>query len=309
MREAVKPPALRLGSQVAVVAPASPAEEARLKQGCQELVRLGYCLRHSANALTPDGYFAGSVEQRSAELSSALSEADSVAVICARGGYGTNYLLERLDLQRLRRPKILLGHSDVSSLQIFLWQKLRWVTFYGPMVAAGFDLGTAGYDANSFRFAVTETHGRWSLGIDGEVLVGGEAEGVLLGGCLTLVEATLGTPWELETAGAILLLEDRGIKPYQVDRMLMHLKQAGKFVGVRGIVFGEFPESDAPVPAGISVGDVFRRVLGDLGVPVVGNVPFGHTARPMLTLPLGVRARLSATGAGQLDILESAVVP
>jgi muramoyltetrapeptide carboxypeptidase len=131
----------------------------------------------------------------------------------------------------------------------------------------------------------------------------------LLGGAMTLVEATIGTPWELDTRDAILVLEDRAMKPYQVDRVLMHLKQAGRLAGVRGFVLGEFPECDPPVAGSPSVRDVCTRILGGLGVPIVFGAPVGHTERPMLTLPLGVRARLSAEGEGVLEILEPAVAP
>ena len=135
----------------------------------------------------------------------------------------------------------------------------------------------------------------------------GEAEGRLLGGCITLLQTTLGTPWELDTDGSILVLEDRGIRPYQLDRILMHLKQAGKLRGVRGFLLGEFPDSEPSVQSP-SVLDVVQRILRPLGVPVVFGAAVGHTQRPMLTLPLGVRVRLSATGEGKLAILEPAVV-
>jgi len=142
----------------------------------------------------------------------------------------------------------------------------------------------------------------------GESLIRGEAEGRILGGCLTLVETTLGTPWELDTRGAVLLLEDRGMKPWQVDRSLMHLRQAGKFESVRGFVLGEFPECDAPMAGSPSVHDVCQRILAPLGVPMVFGAPVGHTLRPMLTVPLGVGVRLRAQGSGELEFLEPAVV-
>jgi muramoyltetrapeptide carboxypeptidase len=124
---------------------------------------------------------------------------------------------------------------------------------------------------------------------------------------LTLVETAIGTQWDLQTDDAILVLEDRGMKPWQVDRGLMHLKQAGKFANVRGIVLGDFPECDAPVAGSSTVRDVCRRILGPLGVPTIFGAPIGHTMRPMLTVPLGVQARLSAKQAGVLEILEPAV--
>ncbi len=307
MRAPLKPPALQSGSQIYIASPASPADPERLGNGLAELARLGYRAAWQGGASGPQGYFARPLEDRIVELERALGGPEWSAVFCSRGGYGATYVLDGLDPDPWPAPKIVLGYSDITSLEIFLWQKLGWVTFYGPMVASGFDAGPeAGYDAASFTRAMTETRGGWSVGLHAESLVAGDVEGVLLGGCLTLVEATLGTPWELDTRGAILLLEDYAVKPYQIDRMLMHLKQAGKFAGVRGVILGEFPGSEPPVAGGPTARDVTRRILGELGVPVVWGAPVGHTPRPMLTLPLGVRARLRAA-ATQLDILEPAV--
>jgi len=310
MRKPTKPPALFPGCKVIVVSPASPADPARLERGCHELIRLGYKPRLETSGTDPVGYFSGSIDNRRTELVEALQVEDGGAAFCARGGYGSNYLLDVLDLRRLSRPRILLGYSDITSLEILLWQKLGWVTFYGPMVAAGFDAGAdvaGGYDAQSFSRAMTQAESGWMLDLRGASFNAGVAEGVLLGGCMTLVETSLGTPWELDTSGAILLLEDRGMKPYQVDRALMHLKQAGKLKNVRGIILGEFPESEPPIAGGPTVREVCQRILGELGVPLVWGAPVGHTSRPVLTLPLGVRARLRASGAGQLEILEPAV--
>jgi muramoyltetrapeptide carboxypeptidase len=139
-------------------------------------------------------------------------------------------------------------------------------------------------------------------------LLTAEANGRLLGGCLTLVETTLGTPWELDTRDSILVLEDRGMKPWQVDRALMHLRQAGKFDGVRGIVLGDFPECKAPIEGSPTVRDVCAKILKPLGVPIVFGAAIGHTLKPMLTIPLGVRAQVRAAGGGLLEILEPAVV-
>ncbi len=307
MAAPLKPPALQPGAQIYVASPSSPSEPERLDRGLEELSRLGYVAACRRGASDAQGYFARPLEDRVDEFETALRQPEWRAIFCSRGGYGANYILERLDPRRWTAPKIVLGYSDITSLEIFLWQKRGWVTFYGPMVAQGFDAGAgAGYDADSFARAVAETRRGWSVNLRAEALAAGDAEGVLLGGCLTLVEATLGTPWELDTHSAILVLEDRAVKPYQLDRMLMHLKQAGKFAGVRGIVLGEFPDSQPPVPGSPTARDVSQRILGELGVPVVWGAAVGHTARPMLTLPLGVRARLRAAPA-ELDILEPAV--
>jgi muramoyltetrapeptide carboxypeptidase len=304
-----KPRALRSGSTLLPVAPASPADFAKVNAGAEELRRLGF---HVADAtpLMPEDFFAGSVEGRRGELLDGLQREDVHALVAVRGGYGSNYILEGLKLRPATAPRIVLGYSDVTSLQIFLWQRYRWVGFYGPMLAAGFDAGAdtpKGYDRESLRAALERTSGGWTLGLRGEILAGGSGEGRILGGCLTMVQTTLGTPWELDTRGAILLLEDRGMKPWQVDRALMHLKQAGKFAGVAGLVLGDFPECEAPMAGSSSVREVCARVLAPLGVPIVFGAPVGHTMRPMLTVPLGVRARLNANGAGTLEVLEPAV--
>ena len=311
MPQPIKPPALRPGDAIRVVSLASPVQEEHLDAGCKELARLGYVPKvDGASVLARESFFAGSAADRSAALREAFTDPGSRAVFCSRGGYGSNYLLDGFE-RALAAPRIFLGASDVTSIQIFLWQKLGWVTFYGPMVASNFDRGAGaphGYDCPSLMSALAETKHGWRLDLRGESMVAGTAGGTLLGGCLTLVETSLGTPWELDTRGAVLLLEDRGTKPYQVDRSLMHLKQARKFDGVAGIVLGDFPDCDPPA-GGETVPDVLRRVLSPLGIPVVWGAPVGHTARSMLTVPLGVRARLSAAGPGTLEILEPACTP
>jgi len=307
--EVRKPRALRGGSVLMPFAPASPADFAKVHAGAEELRRLGF---HVADAtpLLPEDFFAGSVEGRRAELLDGLQRGDVDALVAVRGGYGSNYLLDALELSEAPQPRILLGYSDITSLQIFLWERHRWTGFYGPMLAAGLDSGAGvvrGYDRASLLSAVECADSGWALELQGEALVEGLCEGRILGGCLTMVQTTLGTPWELDTRGAILVLEDRGMKPWQVDRALMHLKQAGKFDGVAGLVLGDFPECEAPMAGSPTVREVCARILAPLRVPVVFGAPVGHTMRPMLTVPLGVRGRLRASAAGALEILEPAV--
>jgi muramoyltetrapeptide carboxypeptidase len=305
-----KPPALVPGSTIAVIAPASSAKEERILRGCETLGSLDYRVKSYISKSTADGFFSAPLVERRKHLQDALTRPEIGAVLCSRGGYGSTEILDGLITARLKQPKIFCAFSDLTSVHIFLWQKLRWVTFYGPLVAGGFDAGpnaTGGYDPDTFMWAMTATNSGWSVPLQGETFTRGKAEGTLLGGCITLIETSLGTPWELDTRGSILLLEDRGVKPYQLDRMLLHLRQAGKFEGVRGIILGEFPESDAPEGSTVTVADVCKRVLGPLRIPIVFGAPVGHTTRPMLTMPLGVRAKLHASGEGRIDILEPAV--
>jgi muramoyltetrapeptide carboxypeptidase len=303
-----KPKALRSGARLGVIAPASPGEEASAQRGLAELEQLGFVIQRR-RAIASEGYFAATITERRAELVRALSDTGIDGIIAVRGGYGSNYLLdERLEAD-LGEPKCLIGYSDLTSLQIFFWQRRHWTSVYGPMLnvlGAGAEHEN-GYDRESLLNAISKTDGGWSLALRGETLSVGEAEGRILGGCLTLIETTLGTPWELEARDSILLLEDRGMKPWQVDRALIHLHQAGKLQQVRGIILGDFPDCAAPIEGSPTVRDVCSRILNPLGVPIVFGAPVGHTTRPMLTLPLGVRARLQAKGEGELEILEPAV--
>jgi muramoyltetrapeptide carboxypeptidase len=304
----IKPAALAPGGLVRVISTASPADRDALGRGIAELERLGYRVRTGA-AMQPEGYFAGSLLRRKAELESAFRDPEPSAVICSRGGYGTAALLDQIELRGLR-PKLLVGYSDVTMLQAYIWSRFRWPSLHGPMVAGGFDHGAAsrcGYDLNSFLNASGGKRKSWTLALDAEALARGDATGVLLGGCISLLETTIGTSWEFDTRGAILFLEDRGVKPYQLDRALLHLVQAGKFRGVRGIVLGDFPDCEPPMEGSPSVRDVCRRILMPLRVPIVFGAPIGHTTRPMLTVPFGVRARLRAAGEGILEVLEPAV--
>jgi muramoyltetrapeptide carboxypeptidase len=305
-----KPHVLTNHSLIVPFAPASPAEPSKIAAGVAELRRLGWQVAERVS-IENDGYFAGTTSKRVDELVGALERDGIDALVGTRGGYGSNYLLDDLQISTPPNPKIILGFSDLTSLQMYLWQRFQWITFYGPMLAAGLDCGSGaakGYDEKSLLAALQNTEGGWSLDLQGEVLQPGEAHGRVLGGCLTLVETAIGTQWDLETDDAILVLEDRAMKPWQVDRALMHLKQADKFANVRGIVLGDFPECEAPMAGSPTVRDVCQRILAPLGVPIMFNAPIGHTMRPMLTVPLGVKARLSAQGAGVLEILEPAVV-
>jgi muramoyltetrapeptide carboxypeptidase len=312
MIKAIKPGALVVGGAVRVVSPASAPDREAFGRGVEELERLEYRVRLASPELRPDGYFAGPLAKRAAELQAALLDDENQAVIAPRGGYGTGPVLERLSFSRAPRPKLVVGYSDLTMLHAYLWRRWRWVTLYGPMVASGFAKGAdrpGGYDPVSWLNAASGSRKKWQVGLGGEALVRGEATGIVLGGCLAVLQTTIGTPWEFDARGAILLLEDVNVRPYQVDRMLVHLLQAGKLRSVKGIILGEFPESSPTGSSTVTVRDVCRRLLAPLRVPVVYGAAVGHTPRAMLTLPLGVRAQLFASGEGKLAVLETAVRP
>jgi muramoyltetrapeptide carboxypeptidase len=307
----VKPPALRPGDTVGIVAPASNLKRADLDAGCNALGSAGYRPLYLDSILEQDLYFAGSVDQRTRELEQMFVREDVRAIVCARGGYGANYLLNKLDLSIVKaHPKIFVGYSDITALLTWFHDAAGLVTFHGPMVAKDW-AHVDGVDLASWQAALSGTTA-WEVALGAEVsaLVEGNAEGVLYGGCLSILVASLGTPYEIKTAGTILFLEDLAAKPYQVDRMLMQLKLAGHLNAVRGIVFGEMLDCVQSANQNYTLQEVITRIVGDLGVPVAFGVRSGHVTSGNITLPFGVQARLAVRG-GQvaLKILEAAITP
>jgi len=275
-----------------------------------ELRRLGFLVEEPA-PLATQGYFAGPHEELIRQFRKRFSDKSIDGVIAARGGYGANYLIDLRLATSLVGPKCLIGFSDLNVIQLLLYEARSWAGFYGPMAAAGFNHGAnepCGYDQVSFLQAVGETKSKWQIPLYGECLAPGSATGRLVGGCLTMLQTSLGTGWEPDTRNAIVVLEDRGMKPYQVDRALRHLQQAGKLQDVNGVLLGDFPDCEPPAPGSPTIPEICERILGPLGVPIVYGAPIGHTKRPMLTIPLGVRAKLHAKGEGTLEILEAAVI-
>src|SRR6266849_1612603 len=264
----IKPPALLPGDTVGIVAPASNIQRGLLEKGCDTLRSLGYKPFYLDSIFDKDLYFAGSIERRVGEL--------DVKGIAAH-------------------PKIFIGYSDISTLLTYITDSTGLVTFHGPMVTKDFAVAD-GLDLASWRAALTGVS-KWHLdsGADSGVkpLVEGEGEGILYGGCLSMIAASLGTPCEVRTADTILFMEDVATKPYQIDRMLMQLKLAGKLAGVRGIVLGEMLDCvQTKQDQDYTLEEVVVRLVGDLGVPVAYGLRSGHVSRKNVTLPLGVRASL-----------------
>ena len=300
------PPALYPGDTVGIIAPASGFNRERFLAGCERLRQMGYRPFYLDSIFDRDIYFAGSAERRLRELEEMFEREEVRAILCARGGYGCNYLLERADIGRIAaNPKILVGCSDLTTLLTWFLDAAGLVTFHGPMVEKSF-ASADGIDLASW-LAATASSEPWQITGNMESLVRGMAEGILYGGCLSLLVESLGTPYEIETEGTILFVEDVNAKPYQVDRMLMHLKLAGKLNGVHGIIFGEMLDCRQAADQPYSLQEVVTRVVGDLGIPVAYGLRSGHVTGENITLPLGVRAALRVEDAVRLDILEPAV--
>jgi len=305
----VKPPALRPGDTIGIAAPASNLKQDDLDAGCAALERAGYRTIYLDSIFDRDLYFAGSVERRARELEEMFVRADVRAIVCARGGYGANYLLQNLDIDKIRsHPKVFVGYSDITTLLTYFADSCGLVTFHGPMAAKDW-AHEDGVDLASWHSALSAS-APWDVALDAGVsgLADGQAEAILYGGCLSILVASLGTPYEINSAGTILFLEDVAAKPFQIDRMLMHLKLAGKLDDIRGIIFGEMLDCVQTANQGYSLEQVVMRIVGDLGVPVAFGIRSGHVTSRNITLPFGVRARLTVDrGQVSLRILESAV--
>jgi muramoyltetrapeptide carboxypeptidase len=304
----IKPPALRVGDKIALIAPASSFNREAFLRGCDRLRQMGYEPVYSQNIFDRDIYFAGSAERRTQELHEYWRRDDVAALVCVRGGYGSNYLLERLDYSLFAaRPKILLGCSDITSLLTAISDRTGLVGFHGPMIAK--DIADGTFDLSSWKNALQGAD-QWTVPTTGvEVLHSGKASGRLYGGCLSMLAASLGTPYEIQTQGCILFIEDVGEKPFRIDRMLMQLRIAGKLDGVRGFVFGEMLDCVPPKGETYTLQQVIMRVLEPYNVPIVYGLKSGHVTGGNITLPIGVQAELEAQGANvSLRILEAATV-
>jgi muramoyltetrapeptide carboxypeptidase len=308
-RQLVKPPALRPGDTIGIVAPASNVNPSDLQLGIEALRRAGYKTFYLDSMLERDLYFAGSAMRRVRELEQMFERDDIRAVICARGGYGANYLLEELDLEKMKaNPKIFVGYSDVTTLMARFLDDAGLVTFHGPMVAKDW-AHDDGVDLCSFQSALTQP-APWDVQLNQDVipLMDGEAEGVFYGGCLSILAASLGTRYQIKTAGTILFLEDIATKPYQIDRMLMQLKLGGHLDDVRGLIFGEMLDCFQSSNQDYTLQEVITRIVADLKIPIAYGVKSGHVSAGNITLPFGVRARLKVSRPSvHLRILESAV--
>ncbi|MBI4747971.1 MAG: LD-carboxypeptidase [Acidobacteria bacterium] len=304
----LKPSVLQPGHTIGIIAPGSPILVEQLAAGVRELERLGFRTRYREDILAAERYLAGSLERRLTEFYELWEDPRIDAIIAARGGYGCQHLLPFLDATRIRKhPKILVGYSDLTALQLFLLQNCELVTFHGPMVTKDFAEGPAHYDWDSFERVLCYPNSERAFSSPGtSTLIGGTATGRLVGGCLSLITALIGTPWQLETRNSILFLEDVAERPFRLDRMLHQMKLAGMFDQVRGILFGEMYDCTLPSEAGYQLEDLCFDLIKDIGVPALFGWQSGHSPIKNRTLPLGIQVKLDADRQ-EVELLEAAV--
>lgn len=306
----IKPRALRRGAVIGVCAPASPPlRDSDLHSGVRYLERLGYRVEAGRHLYRHDGYLAGTDRQRAEDLNSLFRNRHVDAVIALRGGYGSTRLLPLLDFGAIRKhPKIFVGYSDLTALQMALYRKCGLVSFAGPMVAGGMSRGLSGYPEELFWALLTTRKAPGALRSPQLSVMGpGRAKGILLGGNLSMLTHLCGTPYLPGTDNAIVFFEDIGERPYRIDRMLQHLKLAGFFRRARGFLLGKFndcvPEKGKP---SLSLRRVFGDHLGSLDLPVLAGFPHGHI-RQSLTLPVGIMVEIDSRRGGRVSITEPAV--
>lgn len=308
--ELLKPAPLRPGDRVAVVAPAGPVHERALAGGIKVLESLGFRAVLGTHLRERRGYLAGNDEARAEDLNAALRDPEVRGIICARGGYGTGRILPLVDYAAARNdPKVVVGYSDVTALHLALGRQAGLVTFHGPMVESlGAKLTRLSLDCLVRAVTTTEPLDILPMPDDypsPRVMGAGRVTAPLTGGNLSLIAALVGTPYEIETKGRVLLLEDINEEPYRVDRMLCQLGLAGKLAPVSGVALGEMvgceyeppanspEEPDTAPAASLTLDETLTDHLAGLGKPILTGLPCGH-GRDKWTVPLGVMVTVDA---------------
>lgn len=293
----LKPAPLRRGDWIGVVSPGAAVDELNLSAGVRVLEAAGFRVRVGTSARKKHGYLAGTDAERVADLNAMLRDPEIRAIVAARGGYGCGRLLPAIDLVAAAAdPKIFVGHSDITFLLSFLQEKAGWVVFHGPMAASLAHLPEA---AVHLMGVLRGERLVWNHAAQ-SIIQGGIAEGILSGGCMSILVSMLGTPWAPSTRDRLLFLEEVNEKPYRIDRMLTQLRQAGLLDGVAGVIFGEMAGCAAGPNERVTVRDVIAEAFASAPYPVALGLPSGHGSG-LLTLPFGVRGRLAGE---RLTLLE-----
>jgi muramoyltetrapeptide carboxypeptidase len=294
--EIIKPRALRSGDRIALVAPASAFKRDEFDAGLRELATLGFEPVYDERVFARERFVAGPPGLRASAIHDAWRDPSVAALLAVRGGYGSAQLLPLLDVALMRQArKAFIGYSDITAI-LTLHVQHGVTAFHGPMLEFRLSAGERGYDRDSFRRILCHTSAAGELRPEGlEAMRGGEVSGVLVGGTLTQLAASLGTPWAFAPpTGCILFLEDIGERPYRIHRMLTQLAQAGVLERAAALVFGELPSCDEP-GGEHAIRDVLREYVADFHGPVLYGFPSGHTTGATWTLPLGIRATVTTS--------------
>lgn len=306
----IKAPRLRTGDTIGLIAPSSPTKDKYIKQGVKKLREMGFQVKIGKTAYSKLGYLAGPDELRADELNSFFKDKNIDGIICLRGGYGSPRILNLLDYDMIREnPKVFVGYSDITALHIALNQLADLVTFHGPMLASDISGDFSEFSRNSLLNAIFNREFKSEIENSSREIKSikpGLAEGPIIGGNLSLIVSSLGTPYEIDTRGKILLIEEIGEATYRIDRMLNQLILSNKFQDAKGIIFGDFnnclPEEDGD----FTVEELIEDMIKPLNKPTITGLEIGH-CEPAITLPLGLNTRLDA-GEGAISILEESTI-
>lgn len=310
----IKPPRLRKGDVIGLVAPAStPSTEEKILKGAEYLEKLGYRVKFGKYIRNQHGYLAGADEERSADFNNMVKDKNVKAIFSIRGGYGTPRILQMIDYRALKQnPKIIVGYSDITALQLAIFRKIGLVTFSGAMTGVEMWKEMDSYTEEHFWRVLTSTKKVGALeNPSAEKLItlnSGNGRGRLLGGNLSLLACIMGTPFQPIMRGSILFLEDVEESPHHVDRMLAQLLNSGVLRGIAALVFGVFTDCKPTNPdePHLTIEEIQKEYADKIKCPVIANLQYGHIPKK-LTIPIGLQATLD-TISGKIEVLESAVV-
>lgn len=288
----LKPAALKPGDKIGIISPASPMSSERLELGMKYLNQKGYETSLGKHVRDMRGYLAGTDEDRLKDIHSFFSDQSVKAIFSSRGGYGTSRLIDSLDYDLVKsNPKILMGYSDLTAIQLAIWQRTGLITFSGPMVAVEMGQGIDDITENIMWSTLnTGRYDAWLSSFPGEslkIINHGIAKGPLLGGCLSVVMNIIGTEYQPNFDDAILVLEDIGEEPYRIDRYLSQLRLAGILDQISGVIIAQFLDCDAePGKPSLTIEEVILDYFSSRSIPVVSGLKYGHLPQKY-TLPLG----------------------
>jgi len=307
----ILPGRLEQGARIGLVTPGSSVTPEQLNQAVAKFEKLGFATVYNDTVLSEHGYFAGPDRERADELMDMFIRKDVDAIWCVRGGYGSIRLLELLDYELIRQnPKIFMGYSDITALHTAIYQETGMVTYHGPVGTSDFNRFSLKSMKNILMDPVEnyscpykrEKKTRTNPEYDRYTISGGTAEGLLLGGNISVLDSIIGTPWEPDFQGRVVYLEEVGEKTYRLDKMIFHLLSATNLKEAAGIVMGACDECNVNDKPTLSLRVALDELLKPLGIPVAYGLSFGHIKR-MITIPNGIRARMDADRC-KLELLE-----
>lgn len=307
----IKPKSLKFGDTIGIISPSSPTTEENVEKAQKVIEDMGFKVKMGKSPYEKYGYLSGRDDIRARDINEMFADKEVDGIICMRGGYGTPRILDLIDYNTIKEnPKVFVGYSDITALHIAFNQIADLVTFHGPMVSSDMidDFSPLSRDSLLETVMKGQPIGRISNIPDEEVVTinGGITEGEIIGGNLSLIVDTIGTPYEIDTRGKILFIEEISEEPYTIDRMLSQLRLSGKLEMAKGIILGDFNNCDPKKPEeSLSLEEVIRDLIKPLEKPSIFNYQAGH-CNPMITIPFGTKVRLDADK-GELTILESCV--